>query len=208
MLWLDVDAMLREQTGGRRGIDDFAQDFFAGASAEGPVRTYTFGDLSAALHRVAPFDWAAFLHRWIEAHGEIDTSEGLDRHGWRLTYTAEPTRTFEQNEQELGVADLSYSIGLTVADDGRVRSVAWAGPAFRAGLAPGDRITAITGAPFTRGALQDAVRNTPSNPVTLTWEHDGSTVTRMIDYRGSLRYPRLIRIAGHRDGLTALLAAR
>lgn len=208
MLWLDIDAMLREQTGGRRGIDDFAHHFFAGASAEGPVRTYTFDDLSAALYRVAPFDWVGFLHRWVDRRGEFDTSEGLERHGWRLIYTAEPTLTFAQNEQDLGGADLSYSIGLTVADDGRVRSVAWDGPAFRAGMAPGDRITAIRGTPYTRSALQDAVRVTAMHPAALSWAHDGSFVTRTIDYRGGLRYPRLIRIAGRPDGLAGLLTAR
>ena len=208
MLWLDIDALLREQSHGRRGVDDFAQDFFAGASAEHPVRTYTFDDVCAALQRVAPFDWPSFINRWIEGHGEMDPSEGLERHGWRLTYDAEPTLTFQQNEQELGGADLSYSIGLTVADNGKVRAVNWAGPAFRAGMAPGDHITAVTGAPYTRGALQDAVRNSPANPIALTWQHDGSPVTRTIDYRGGLRYPHLTRVPGHRDGLTALLAAR
>ena len=57
MLWLDVDAILRQQSKGRRGIDDFAHDFFAGAEARRPARTYTFDDICAALHRVAPFDW-------------------------------------------------------------------------------------------------------------------------------------------------------
>lgn len=208
MLWLDVDALLRERTRGRRGIDDFAHDFFAGAAAEHPARTYTFDDICIALHRIAPFDWAGFLRRWIDGHGEIDTSEGLERLGWHLIYTAEPTATFEQNEQELGGADLSYSVGLTVADDGRVRQVTWAGPAFRAGMAPGVRITAIGGAPYTRGALHDAVRNTVTVPLALTWEQDGRAVTRTIDYRGGLRYPRLKRIAGRVDGLAALFASR
>ncbi|WP_260596909.1 peptidase M61 [Sphingomonas endolithica] len=208
MLWLDIDAMLREQTSGRRGIDDFARDFFAGAGPEEPARTYTFDDLCAALHRVAPFDWAGFLNRWIDGHGEVSTSEGLERLGWRLTYTPERTPTFEQNEQELGGADLSYSVGLTVADDGRVRAIAWGGPAFRAGMAPGVRITAVAGAPYTQGAIRDAVRNTVTTPVALTWEQDGRSVTRTIDYRGGLRYPRLQRIAGRADGLAALLAAR
>jgi len=208
MPWLDVDAMLREQSQRRRRIDDFAHDFFAGAQAQSPARTYTLTDLCAALYRVAPFDWSGFLNRWIDGHGEIVMSEGLERLGWRLIYTAEPMPTFEQNEQELGSADFSYSIGLKVADDGRVRAVAWAGPAFRAGMCRGVRITAIAGARYTRGALHDAVRKTVTTPVALTWGQDGRSLTRTIDYRGGPRYPRLERIAARSDGLAPLLAAR
>ena len=208
MLWLDVEATLREQTHGRRGIDDFARDFFAGAGPEMPARTYTFDDLCAALNSVAPLDWNAFLRRWTDGHGEMNTSQGLERLGWRLVYTAQPTPTFQQNEQELGGADLSYSVGLTVADDGKVRAVAWGGPAFRAGMAPGIRITAVAGGPYTSSVLRDAARDTVTAPLTLTWEQDGRSLTRTIDYRGGLRYPRLERIAGRPDGLGALLAAR
>ena len=208
MLWLNVDAMLREQTNGRRGIDDFARDFFAGAGPETPARTYTFDDLCAALSRVAPFDWAGFLRRWIDGHGEMNTSEGLERLGWRLTYTDQPTPTFQQNEQELGGVDLPYAIGLTVSDSGRVRTVAWDGPAFRAGMAPGVRIMTVAGAPYTSDALRNAVRNSIMTPLALTWEQDGHSITRTIEYRRGLRYPRLERIAGHPDGLAALLTAR
>jgi predicted metalloprotease with PDZ domain len=208
MLWLDVDAILRQQSQGRRGIDDFAHDFFADAEARRPARTYTFDDICAALHRVAPFDWTGFLRRWIDGHGEIDTSEGLKLRGWKLTYTAEPTPTFQQNEQELGGADLSYSIGLTVADDGAVSTVAWSGPAFRAGLAPGVRITAVAGAPYTRATLHAAVAKTVTTPLALTWKQDGRVVTRTLDYSGGLRYPRLERAATRSDGLATLLAPR
>jgi predicted metalloprotease with PDZ domain len=208
MLWFDIDAMLREQTSGRRGIDDFARDFFAGAGPEMPAHTYAFDDICAVLHRVAPLDWAGFLRRWLDGHVEMNTSQGLERLGWRLTYTAEPTLTFEQNEQELGGADLSYSVGLTVRNDGRVRAVTWAGPAFRVGMAPGVRITAIGGAPYSSGVLHEAVRKSVTAPMALTWEQDGRSVTRTIDYLGGLRYPRLKRIAGRPDRLTALLTAR
>lgn len=208
MLWLDVDAILRERSQGRRGLDDFAHDFFADAEVRRPARTYTFSDLCAALYRVVPFNWSGFLQRWIDGHAEIDTSEGLKRLGWQLAYTAEPTPTFEQSERELGGADFSYSIGLTVADDGSVRTVAWAGPAFRAGIAPGSRITAVGGVPYTRAALHDAVGKAITSPIALTWKQDGRSVTATLDYDGGLRYPRLERVAGHPDGLATLLAPR
>jgi len=207
MLWLDVDALLRERSGGRRGIDDFARRFFGGASPEAPTRTFVFDDVSNALDAVALYDWAAFLRRWVDGHA-VDVAAGLERQGWRLIYTATPTPTFSQNEAELGVADLTYSIGLTVADSGLVRSVAWNGPAYRAGMAPRTKIVSVGGVPFTRAALLEAVRNAAKTPVAVTFQQDGRSIEGTLDYRGTLRYPRLAPIPGQQDRLTALLAPR
>lgn len=208
LLWLAIDARLRARSGGRRGLDDFAHGFFAGASAAAPARTYTFETLCAALGTVAPGDWAADLRRWIEGHQELDTNIGLEQHGWRLVYTATPTATFRQSEAERGVIDLSYAIGLAASDGGSVANVAWGGPAYRAGLAPGAKIVAIAGSPFSRDRLIAAVRGADTNPIRLTVAQDGVQSERIIEYRGSLRYPKLERLPGTRDGLAALLAPR
>jgi predicted metalloprotease with PDZ domain len=208
MLWLHVDALLREHSAGTKGIDDFARLFFAGASSEAPTRTYTFDDLCAALDAVAPHDWHAELRRWIDGHEEIDTTTGLASHGWRLVYTATPTATFRQNEDEGGVADLSWSIGLTVTDKGVVDAVAWNGPAFGAGLAPRTKIVAVQGQPFSTERLLQSVRTAGQAPVTLTIEQDGLRSERAIPYGRTLRYPHLARIEGSADTLTPLLSPR
>jgi predicted metalloprotease with PDZ domain len=208
MLWLAVDAELRARSGGRRGIDDFARLFFAGAAPDAPTRTYTFDDIVHTLKAVAPADWARFLRGWIDAHNELDTTSGLTRHGWRLAFTDTPTAAFRASEEEAGVADLTYSIGLTVRADGAVRTVAWDGPAFRAGMRPGIRIVAVNAAPFARDALLAAVRESIRRPVVLTIERDGARSDVTIGYAGPLRYPRLERIADRPDTLAALLAPR
>lgn len=208
MLWLDVDAVLRTQSGGRHGIDDFTRLFFVGASPDAPTRTYVFDDVVKALNSVAPYDWAGFLRRWLDGHEKLDVSEGLARQGWRLTYSATATATYRQNERELGVNDLSYSIGLTVADSGLVRSVTWEGPAYRAAIGPKAKIKSVDGSSFTSARLIEAVRRAGELPVTLTFEQDGRSVTRTLEYRGTLRYPRFERIAGKPDRLSALLARR
>lgn len=208
MLWLDVDALLRKQSGGRHGIDDFARLFFAGASPDAPTRTYVFDDVVKALKAVAPYDWAGFLHRWTDGHEELDTSEGLAQQGWRLAYSDTATATYRQNEEELGVTDLSYSIGLTVAKTGLVRSIAWNGPAYRADVGPRTKIVSVNGSPFTSERLIDAVRNAAQVPVDMVFEQDGRPLTRTLDYRGTLRYPHLERIAGRPDRLAALLRPR
>lgn len=208
MLWLAVDAELRDRSAGRRGIDDFARLFFAGATPDTPTRTYTFDDLCRTLNDVTPRDWSRFLRNWIDAHGDLDTNTGLVRHGWQLVFTDTPTAAFRASEDEGGVADLSYSIGATVADDGKVQAVVWNGPAFRAGLRSGVQITAVNTVPFRRDALLAAVRDAANRSVVLTVEQDGRRSDRVIGYAGTLRYPRLERIEGRPDTLTILLSAR
>ncbi|MBV6889034.1 M61 family peptidase [Xanthomonas campestris pv. spermacoces] len=208
MLWLAVDAELRARSGGKRSIDDFAQRFFAGATPHAPTRTYTFEDICATLHAVAPANWAGFLRGWIDAHDELDTTRGLAQHGWALVYTDTPTAASRASEAEAGVADLTYSIGLTVRADGMVRTVAWNGPAFAAGLRPGTRVLTVNGSPFEQDALRDAVRDCIRRPIVLGIAQDEQRADVQIQYTGPLRYPRLERLAGRPDTLAKLLAPR
>lgn len=208
MLWLAVDAELRDRSGGRRGLDDFAHRFFAGATPDAPTRLYTFEDLCSTLNETAPADWSKFLRAWIDGHDELDTSSGLYRHGWRLIFTDTPTASFRASEEEAGVADLTYSIGLTVRDNGLIRSVAWNGPAFRKGLRPGVRILEVNGAAFNREVLLEAVRTSARRPLSLGIDQKPGPSNVTLSYTGPLRYPRLERIADHADTLATLLTAR
>jgi predicted metalloprotease with PDZ domain len=205
MLWLEVDALIRQHSGGRRSLDDFARAFFGVDGASRVTRTYTFEDVCAALAAVEPYDWAGLLRRRLDGH-DAGVLDGLAAAGWRLVYSDTPTETFSQDEAEAGATDLSYSIGLTVTDKGAVRAVAWEGPAFKAGLAPGDRIETVNGKPFSPASLKAAVAASASTPVELGYQADGTAATARIPYAGPLRYPRLERIAGAPDRLAALLA--
>src|SRR5439155_526768 len=49
LLWLDVDTKLRELTGNRRSLDDFARAFFGTKDKSYEVVTYTFDDVVATL---------------------------------------------------------------------------------------------------------------------------------------------------------------
>ena len=208
MLWLEVDAEIRQRSGGRRSIDDFAQRFFAGAKPDGPTQTYTFDDICSTLNEIAPADWAGILHGWIDAHDELDTTRGLARHGWKLAYTDTPTAAFRASEEEAGVSDLTYSIGLAARADGLVRSVAWDGPAFRARVRPGTRILTVNGAAYSAATLREAVRGSAGTHIQLGMEQDDRQSVVTLDYSGPLRYPRLERLAGRPDTLSELLAPR
>lgn len=207
LLWLDVDARLRELSLGERDIDNFARVFFVKESAQS-TRTYTFQDVCNALNKVAPDDWATFLNQHLHSHSADEAIAGLARAGWKLVYTDTPTETFLQDEEEAGAINLDYSIGLQINADGRVQSVRWDSPAFRAGLSPGSQVLEVNGQPFSTRALIAAVKSTASTQLSIRVGINGNKRIANIDYQGGLRYPHLERIAGRPDWLSALLAAR
>jgi predicted metalloprotease with PDZ domain len=208
LLWLDVDARLRELSGGQHGLDDFAHQFFKSDGSNAGSKTYTFDDVCAALNAVAANDWAAFLRRHLDTHASADAIAGLARAGWQLTYSDAPSATFRQDEQDGQVSNLDDSIGLQIDDDGRVASVRWKGPAFRAGLASGARVTQINGQPFSTPSLLAAVAASTKHPLTMAFKAGAQKRSVSIVYSSGLRYPHLERIPGTPDRLSALLSVR
>ncbi|MGV7207622.1 M61 family metallopeptidase [Oxalobacteraceae bacterium A2-2] len=205
LLWLDVDMRLRELTGGRRSLDDFAAAFFGVRDGSRIVLTYTFDEVCADLNRVAPYDWRGYLRNRLDAHDDHGLLDGLTRAGYRLAFSTEPTPYFNAVEEEMGYADLSYSVGLAVTAKGVARAVSWQGPAFRAGLAPGAQIVTVNGQPFSLEAFKTAIARSAEAPLELGYRQDGRTRTVRIDYSGGLRYPVLERIPGTPDRFEALL---
>lgn len=61
LIWLETDVILRQQTQGRRSLNDFCKKFFGGESGPPTVVTYTLDDIVAALSEIAPHDWRQFL---------------------------------------------------------------------------------------------------------------------------------------------------
>ena len=60
---------------------------------------------------------------------------GLTDNGYKLVYTEEPNEVLKAGEKSSKTASFAWSLGMTVASDGAVRSVIWDSPAFNARLA-------------------------------------------------------------------------
>jgi predicted metalloprotease with PDZ domain len=207
MLWLDVDMLLRELTGERKSMLDFAAVFFGAGHDTRTITTYTFEDICKTLNRIAPYDWATYFKQRLQAHDDVHLLDGLKRGGYRLVYTDQPTEFFVQHEADLGGTDLSTSLGLVIGRKGAVKSVAWEGPAFKAGISLGARLTSVNGQPYTDDLLKQAIRDAAASKqaIALSFEADGATQAASIPYFDSLRYPRLERIPGTADRLQRLL---
>jgi predicted metalloprotease with PDZ domain len=209
LIWLDVDRILRERSGGRRSIDDFARAFFGVNDRDYGELTYTFDDVVATLNRVQPYDWRGYLTRRLNAYTERAPLEGIEAGGYRLIYTDMPTDWFKAGEKKRKSVDLSYSGGFTVASrDGKVTGVIWDSPAFNAGLTIGSQIVGINGRTFDADRLTAAVKAAKGTrePLRLLVQA-GDTIRPVdLDWHGGLRYPRLEPTGGGKGTLDALLA--
>ncbi len=204
LLWLDVDSLIRERTTGKKSLEDFAKAFFSGTNGSLVTRTYTFDDVCHTLSAVTAYDWAYYLRKRLDAHDNTDLLDGITRSGYHFIYTATLTEASHQQELDAGVTDFSYSIGLAVDEGGMIRAVGWDTPAFRAGLVTGARILSVNSSPFTTTKLREAVASAARTPVAITYVADGVQHDVLIDYGGTLRYPRLERTSGAPDLLAPL----
>jgi predicted metalloprotease with PDZ domain len=209
LVWLDVDTLIRERSGGRRSLDDFARAFFGLKEGDYTPVTYTFDAVVAALNKVEPYDWASFLNQRVNEIAPKAPLDGLARGGYRLVYGDTPTDYWKNNEARRKIVDLTYSLGLTLNPEGRIVSVQWDGPAFKAGLAVSARILAVNGMAYEADRLKEAITAAKTGaPVTLIVASGDFFRTVTLEYRGGLRYPRLERIAGTPARLDQIYAPR
>jgi predicted metalloprotease with PDZ domain len=210
LLWLDVDTVLRERTDGRRSLDDFARAFFGQQDGEWQKpATYEFKDVVAILNEFVKYDWATFLRQRLDSHGPGAPLDGVARGGYRLVYTDEPTELFKTQETQRRIVDLTYAIGGTLDSEGRLASVLWEGPLFKAGLAIGARILAVNGKAYESDRLKDAVKQSKNGGKIELIVRVGEDVrTLTLDYKNGLRYPRLERIEKSPARLDDIVAAK
>lgn len=210
LIWLDVDTRIRALSGGKRSLDDFARAFFSIEDGSYRPVAYTFDDVVTALNAVAPWDWARYFGERVERVAPEAPLDGLARGGYRLVYTDTPTGFFRSGEAQRGVADLSWSIGLTADDGGVVTDVVWDGPAFAAELTIGTQIVAVDGRVYDADGLRRAVAACKgrAEPLTLTVRRGDAVRDVRIGCATGLRYPRLERDPAVPARLDSILAPR
>ncbi len=210
LLWMEVDSILRRQSGGTKSLDDFARAFFGINDGDWGQVTYTFDDVVATLKKLVPlYDWRQMLTQRLTETGAPAPFDGFIANGYRLTFTDKPTNYFKLNEKDRKFTDLSYSVGLIIGKDGGINSVVWDSPAFAAGLDNGDTITAVNGLAYSPEKLKEAITAAKDGtPITLLVKKGERIDTRVIDYKGGLRYPRLAKIGDGETGLDRLLAPK
>src|SRR5690606_34612724 len=211
LIWLDADTLIRAATNERKSLDDFARAFYGVEDGVWEARPYTFEDVVEHLNAVHPHDWATFLRTRLDAVGPAARAplDGLERAGWRLTWVDELT-PLEKRMMGGWANDFQYSLGFTLGSGNRIANVRWGSPAFEAGLGHGWELVAVGDRTASAEALRAAVTAAKDGgePIRLVIKRDDAFRTVGFDYRGGLRYPRLVRIEGTRDRLADIFAPR
>ena len=200
LLWLKVDAMLREHSGGAQSLDTFARAFF-GKQNTGPiVEPYTRADIVAGLHAIMPYDWAGFFHTWVDDVA-VHPPNGFGPDGWRLVFNDKPSHDVRAN-------NFRYSLGFSMGRGGQVGDVLFGSPAFKAGLGLGEEIVAVNGRAYSDDWMNETIESARSEhrPIQLLVARDQSYRTVSIPYYGGPRYPHLVRVPGEKDRLSAVVA--
>ena len=208
--WLWVDVIIRQQSKGKKSIDDFCRLFY-GAPSTGPMlKTYSFDDVVDALNQIVPYDWRGFWTERLTNHGPGAPLGGIAGSGWKVVYDE------TQSEMERGAeisshgVNAAYSIGLEMREDGAITDTIEGMAAAKSGIGPGMKLIAVNGRKYSPEVLRDALKagNGGSAPLELLVENTEYYRTYKLDYHGGERYPHLVRDESKPDLLTEIYKAK
>lgn len=208
--WLWVDVIIRDQSKGKKSIDDFCH-LFHGAPSTGPeLKTYTFDDVVNALNQIVPYDWRGFWTERLTTHAPHAPLGGIEGSGWKLTYDETPSEMMSNAAGMFRFVPAAIALGLNLRDDGGIVDTIEGEIAAKAGIGPGMKVVAVNGRRFTPEVLRDAIRvaKNSSATVDLLVENDDYYKTYKLDYHGGEKYPHLVRDESKPDLLSEILKAK
>ena len=211
LIWLEADAIIRNGTGNKRGMDDFARAFFGKRDGDWGNLPYDRAEVIATLNSVYAHDWAGFLHERVDTVRPRAPLAGITMSGYELRYGDEPngaTKAFAKGGS--GTADFAYSLGFSVDKEGKLASVLWGSPAFNAALRSGDQLIAVGERAYSEDALKEAITANKDGkaPIRLTVKREDSVKVYTLPYTGGLRYPKLVKTGKGEGPLDLLLKPR
>jgi len=143
LIWLEVDVLIRQQSQGRRSLNDFCKRFHGGQNGPPAVVPYTLDNVIATLNEISPRDWKQFFQKRVYATNPRAPLGGIEGAGWRLAYTNTIPEMFKLSETANKLTDLTFSLGLIVKEDGAIQDVIPGSPAHKAGVAPAMKLLAV-----------------------------------------------------------------
>lgn len=210
LVWLDADQLIREKTGGKKSLDDFARAFFGVNDRDWGVLTYRFQDVVDTLNKVMPYDWAGFLNDRIYAVKPDATLGWIARGGYKLSYQDKPTAYWKAREKARESSDYSYSIGISIGKEGAINGVFWNSPAFKSGITAGSKLVAIDGRAYDKDLLKSVITAAKggTQPIHLLVKQGSEYRDVAVQWNGGLRYPTLEKVGKGETGLDQLLAPK
>ena len=206
LIWLDVDATIRQLSNNKKSLDNFCKIFHGGENNGPEVRPYDFEDVVSTLSEVVKYDWKDFFQKKLTALNHPPL-EGIEKSGWRLVYKDEPNEMQKVNEEVSQSINLFYSIGFIVDFNGKVQDVLKGSPADKSGMSPDINIIAVNGRKFSREIIHEAIKTAKENytPIEFIIANGDFYSVVKVEYYGGEKYPYLERDNSVPDLLTAII---
>jgi predicted metalloprotease with PDZ domain len=210
LLWLEVDTLLRQKSGGRASLDDFCRSFFGGTSGPPEVKPFTLDEMLSALNGIVPYDWKQFFASRVDEVSAHAPLAGLEQSGWRLAYGKTATVYHAAAQKEEKRIDLRYSTGLVLNQEGNIVDVLPGSSTAKAGLAPGMKVLGVNGRHWSRTRIEEAIGASSSvqTPLEFLVENGDFYSVVEVDYHGGAKYPILEREQDKPDLLNQIIAPR
>jgi predicted metalloprotease with PDZ domain len=210
LIWMEVDSIIRRETAGAKGMDDFARRFFGTGEGDWGVVPYDFAEIVATLNAITPYDWAGLLTRRLTEKAAGAPLNGFTASGYRLIYTDTPTPAFADQIRTGKINNLSYSGGLVIGKDGGIEQVIWNSAAFDAGLTVGDTLIAVNDRPFSDDVMNAEITAAKGGKAPIRLLVKTADRLRSVDlaWNGGLRYPRFEKTGTGETAMDKLLAPR
>jgi predicted metalloprotease with PDZ domain len=208
--WLWVDVLIRQQSKGKKSIDDFCH-LFHGAPSTGPaLKTYTFDDIVNTLNQVVPYDWRGFWTERLTNHGPGAPLGGIEGSGWKVLYNDTPSEMLTAAASMYHFVPAGFALGLNLRDDGGINDTIEGEAAAKAGIGPGMKVVAVNGRRFSADILREAIKAAKGTSVTvdLLVENTDYYKTYKLDYHGGEMYPHLVRDESKPDLLSEILKGK
>jgi predicted metalloprotease with PDZ domain len=194
LLWMECDAIIREESKGKKSLDDFCKIFFASVPGQKQVVGYGLEDVVQALHQTQPYDWNNLLTRRVKTPLESLPLDFLVKLGYRMEYSNQPPKAANRN-----VSIAEDSLGLRMAGT-RILTVYAGTPADKANLAVGMRINEVNGEKYSVEKMQQAlVDSVKKKTIELQVQSGENTQKVTVNYGDGLRYRVLKRLEDKPD---------
>jgi len=208
--WMWADVIIRQQTGGKKTLDDFCKLFHGAPGGPPAVKAYTFDDVVNTLNQVAPYDWRGFWTERLTNHGPGAPLGGVEGSGWKLVYDENPSEMLRSAEREYNFVNETYTVGLRLREDGGIIDTVEGMMAAKAGIGPGMKVIAVNGRKFTPEVLHEAIKSAKGgkDPIELLVENTDYYKTFKLDYHDGEKYPHLVREESKPDLMTEIVKAK
>lgn len=155
MLWMEIDAIIREKSEGKQSLDNFVRAFLGPHDPAQSVIGFTEETILAKLNDVLPYDWQSLIDNRVRGYHEQLPLEFLHRVGYRLQFSNKPT--------DMDDNMIFTSLGMFIRDDGTIERVVPGSPADQSGLYDNAKLIGVGDRKFSLKRLEDAIAESVAN---------------------------------------------